>query len=217
MPDYATLRRVMVDTQVRPSDVTKFPVIEAMLHVPREVFLPNDKAAVAYASESVELVPGRTVLAPRTFAKMIDALNVTKDMLVLDLGCGYGYSAAVLAEIAEAVVAVEEVGDLAAEAPGLLSDNGADNVILHEGPLNEGAPEHGPYDAIMIEGGVEELPDGLNSQLKEGGRIACLFMEGRLGTVRIGYKVDGHVNWRYAFNASSPVLPGFEKEASFAL
>ena len=217
MSDYATLRRVMVDTQVRPSDVTKFPIIQAMLTVPREAFLPSDKAEVAYISEPIDIAPDRTVLAARTFAKMIDALNVTNDMLVLDIGCGYGYSAAVLARIAEAVVAVEEDADLAAEAPGILSETGADNVVLHEGPLTNGAPEHGPYDAIILEGGIEELPDGIDAQLKEGGRIACLFVEGRLGTVRIGYKIDGHLNWRYAFNASAPVLPGFAKTRAFAL
>lgn len=217
MSDYATLRRVMVDTQVRPSDVTKFPIIQAMLTVPREAFLPSDKAEVAYISEPIDIAPDRTVLAARTFAKMIDALNVTNDMLVLDIGCGYGYSAAVLARIAEAVVAVEEDADLAAEAPGILSETGADNVVLHEGPLTNGAPEHGPYDAIILEGGIEELPDGIDAQLKEGGRIACLFVEGRLGTVRIGYKIDGHLNWRYAFNASAPVLPGFAKSRAFAL
>ncbi len=217
MSDYARLRRVMVDTQVRPSDVTKFPIIQAMLSVPREAFLPSDKAEVAYISEPIEIAPDRTVLAARTFAKMLDALNVTNDMLVLDIGCGYGYSAAVLAQIAEAVVAVEEDADLASEAPAILSDTGADNVILHEGPLKDGAPEHGPYDAIILEGGVEELPEGIAAQLKEGGRIACLFVEDRLGTVRIGYKIDGHLNWRYAFNASAPVLPGFAAARAFAL
>ena len=129
MSDYATLRRVMVDTQVRPSDVTKFPIIQAMLHVPREAFLPNDKAPIAYNSEPIDIAPGRTVLAARTFAKMIDALNVTNDMLVLDIGSGYGYSAAVLARIAEAVVAVEADEDFLSEAQTTLSDQGADNVI----------------------------------------------------------------------------------------
>ncbi|MHA6326017.1 protein-L-isoaspartate O-methyltransferase family protein [Roseivivax sp. CAU 1753] len=217
MSDYATLRRVMVDTQVRPSDVTKFPIIQAMLTVPREAFLPVDKAKVAYVSDAIDIGPGRTVLAPRVFAKMVDALDVTNDMLVLDIGCGYGYSAAVLAHIAEAVVAVEEDTDLASDAPSILSEHGADNVVLHEGALKDGAPDHGPYDAIMVEGGVETLPDGLADQLKDGGRIACLFVEGQLGTVRIGYKIDGHLNWRYAFNASAPVLPGFAKTRAFAL
>ena len=122
-----------------------------------------------------------------------------------------------ISEIAEAVVAVEEDEHLADEAQQLLTEHHADNVILHRGPLTEGAAEHGPYDAIVIEGGVETVPDTLLAQIKDGGRIACVFQEGRLGVVRVGYKLDGHVTWRFSFNAGAPVLPGFEKETAFAL
>ena len=117
--------------------------------------------------------------------------------------------------MAEAVVAVEEDPDMLREAQALLAEHGADNVVLHHGPLADGAPEHGPFDAIVIEGGVEHLPQALTDQLKEGGRMACLFMEGALGAVRIGYKIDGHMTWRFAFNAGAPVLPGFERHRAF--
>ncbi|SFE65351.1 protein-L-isoaspartate O-methyltransferase family protein [Roseivivax sediminis] len=217
MADDAKRRRMMVDTQIRPADVTKFPIIAAMLKVPREAFLPSDRAAAAYISENVPLTQDRVLLEPRTFAKMLDMLSITGEMLVLDIGCGYGYSAAVIAQIAEAVVAVESDDSLADEAETLLSEHHADNVVLHRGPLTDGAPEHGPYDAILVEGAVEDVPDTLLAQLKDGGRIACLFQEGRLGVVRIGYKLDGHVSWRFGFNAGAPVLPGFEKHTSFAL
>ncbi|MFD1341440.1 protein-L-isoaspartate O-methyltransferase family protein [Litorisediminicola beolgyonensis] len=217
MTDFASRRRMMVDTQVRPSDVTKFPIIAAMLDVPREAFLPSEKAEVAYASENVTLSKGRVVLEPRTFGKMLDALALDDSMLVLDIGSGYGYSAAVIAQIAEAVVAVEEEEDLAREAQDLLAEHHADAVILKEGPMAEGAPEHGPYDAIIIEGGIEVLPEGIADQLKEGGRIACIFMDKALGTVRIGHKLDGHLTWRFAFNAGAPILKGFERKTEFAL
>ncbi|WP_146590023.1 protein-L-isoaspartate O-methyltransferase family protein [Puniceibacterium confluentis] len=217
MSDYATRRRMMVDTQVRPSDVTKFPIINAMLDVPREVFVPRDRVEAAYVSENLDIGAGRVVLEPRTFSKMLDALDLTNNDLVLDLGSGLGYSAAVIARIAEAVVAVEDDADRVKEAQALLSEHHADNVILHEGALTEGAPEHGPYDVIVIEGAVQQVPQTLIDQLKDGGRIACLFMEGALGVVRIGYRTDGIVSWRFAFNASAPVLAGFEKETAFAL
>lgn len=216
MTDFATRRRMMVDTQVRPSDVTKFPIIEAMLKIPREAFVPDGRQEAAYAGRNVRLAEDRVVLEPRTLAKMLDFLNLDTDDLVLDIGTGMGYSSAVIARIAEAVVAVEEDEALAEEAQALLGEH-ADNVILHTGPLADGAAEHGPYDAIVIEGGVEELPSGLSDQLKDGGRIACLFMDGALGTVRIGWKVDGAITWRFAFNAAAPVLPGFKKEVAFAL
>lgn len=217
MTDYAARRTTMVDTQIRPSDVTKFPIIEAMLSIPREEFVHAGLREAAYVGENLDLGRGRVMLEPRTLAKMLDALDVQRDELVLDLGCGLGYSAAVIARLAEAVVAVESDADLADEAQGILSREGADNVILHHGPLAEGAAQHGPYDAVVIEGAVAELPAAVTDQLKDGGRIACLFMEGALGVVRIGYKLDGGISWRFAFNASAPVLEGFERQAAFSL
>ncbi|MFW2543819.1 protein-L-isoaspartate O-methyltransferase family protein [Primorskyibacter sp. 2E107] len=217
MTDFATRRRMMVDTQVRPSDVTEFPIIDAMLTVPREAFVPRERIEAAYADAPVDLGGGRVLLEPRTFSKMLDALNLSNSDFVLDLGAGYGYSAAVIARIAEAVVAVEDDEDRIAEAQTLLTEHHADNVIPYRAALADGAAEHGPYDAIIIEGGVEVLPDGLMDQLKDGGRIAVIFMQNALGTVRIGHKVDGKVNWRFAFNATAAILPGFEKKAAFAL
>ncbi|KUF10360.1 protein-L-isoaspartate O-methyltransferase family protein [Pseudoponticoccus marisrubri] len=217
MSDFATRRRMMVDTQVRPSDVTEFPIIDAMLTVPREAFVPRDRIEAAYMSEHVPLGEDRVLLDPRVFAKMLDALNLTNGDLVLDIGTGLGYSAAVIARIAEAVVAVEDDADRATEAQSLLSEHHADNVVLHTGALTAGAAEHGPYDAILVEGGVEALPEGLTDQLKEGGRMAVIFMENQLGIVRVGHKVDGAMSWRFAFNATAPVLDGFEQAAEFAL
>ncbi|WP_375687259.1 protein-L-isoaspartate O-methyltransferase [Pseudooceanicola sp. LIPI14-2-Ac024] len=216
MADFAARRSTMVDTQVRPSDVTKFPIIDAMLTVPREIFVPSEKREMAYLGENIDLGGGRVLLEPRTLAKMLDVLDIQGDELVMDLGCAQGYSAAVIARMAEAVIAVDEPERLGS-AQDLIGQINADNVVLHEAALTEGAAEHGPYDVIVIEGGVAQLPDALLDQLKDGGRIACLFMEGALGVVRVGYKIDGHVSWRFAFNASAPVLPGFEKQQAFAL
>ena len=106
---------------------------------------------------------------------------------------------------------------MVADAQTVLSDAGADSVIMNAGPLEAGVAEHGPYDVITIQGGVEEVPVAIIHQLKEGGRIAALFMTGALGEVRIGRKIDGQMNWRLAFNASAPVLPGFSKARDFAL
>ncbi|QPM89005.1 protein-L-isoaspartate O-methyltransferase family protein [Pseudooceanicola algae] len=217
MTDYAARRTMMVDAQVRPSDVTKFPIIEAMLAVPREVFVPRDRKEAAYLGENVSLGGNRVLLEPRTLAKMLDALDIQPDELVLDLGAAQGYSAAVISRFAEAVIAVEEQEDLVADSQQILSDLGADNVVLHDAKLAEGAPEHGPYDVILVEGGVAFLPDAITDQLKEGGRIAVLFLEGHLGEVRLGYKVDGKVSWRFSFNAGAPVLPGFERHSAFTL
>ncbi|MFK7752750.1 MAG: protein-L-isoaspartate O-methyltransferase [Sedimentitalea sp.] len=217
MTDFAARRRMMVDTQVRPSDVTKFPIIDAMLSVPREVFVPDAQREAAYADATLDLGDGRVLVEPRTLAKMLDAVDVSNDELVLDIGCGYGYSSAIVARMAQAVVAVEEDADIAQEAQSLLSGIGADNVVLHAGPLAEGAAEHGPYDVILVQGGVENVPAAITDQLKDGGRIACLYMDGALGSLRVGYKSANRISWRFEFNAGAPVLAGFTRQQDFAL
>ncbi len=217
MSEFATRRVMMVDTQVRPSDVTKFPIIDAMLSVPRETFVPGDLREAAYVGENLTLAPGRVVLEPRTLAKLLDALDLQPTELVLNIGCGLGYSAAVIARLAETVVAVEEDEALALDAQRLLSEEGVDNAIVVTGKLAEGSAKCAPYDVITVEGGVEVMPDTILSQLKEGGRIGAVFMDGAVGTARIGYKTNGQLTWRSVFNAAAPVLPGFQKARGFTL
>jgi protein-L-isoaspartate(D-aspartate) O-methyltransferase len=217
MPDYVARRTMMVDTQVRPSDVTKFPIIAALLDVEREAFVPVALAEAAYVGENLTVAPGRVMLEPRSFAKMLDALDIQSGELVLDVGCAFGYSTAVIARLCEAVVAVEEIDGAAAKAQGLLAAKGFDNAHVVAGPLTAGAAKHGPYDVIVIEGAVEQVPQALLDQLKDGGRIGCLFMEAALGLCRIGYKHAGAITWRYAFNAGAPVLPGFARAQEFTL
>ncbi|WP_309666693.1 protein-L-isoaspartate O-methyltransferase [Tabrizicola sp.] len=217
MTEFATRRVTMVDTQVRPSDVTKFPIIDAMLTVPRETYVPRDKREAAYVGENLDIGGGRVVLEPRTLAKLLDALDIQPTEMVLDLGCGLGYSAAVIARLADAVVAVEEDAGLAAEAQRVLSNEGVDNAAVIAGPLAAGAAKHAPYDVITLQGGVETVPDAVLAQLKEGGRIGAVFMDGAVGTAKVGYKIDGAMSWRSLFNAAAPVLSGFRKERGFTL
>lgn len=217
MIDFTANRTMMVDTQIRPSDVTKFPIIDAMLSVKREFFVPEQYRSVAYAGGNIDLGGGRVVLEPRTFAKMLDAVDIKKSELVLDVGCGLGYSSAVMARMCDAVIAVEENSDLAAAAQTALAEQDADNVAVVEGPLHEGAAKHGPYDVITLQGAAGHMPDALLDQLKEGGRIVAVFEDGALGVAKVGYKLDGRVSWRTVFNASAPILPNFEACRAFKL
>lgn len=217
MADFDSRRTMMVDTQVRPSDVTKFPIIEAMLHVPREMFVPPGLREAAYIGENLEIGGGRVMLDPRTLAKMIDALDVQRTDVVLDIGCGLGYSTAVLARLAEVVVAVEDDAARADTAQANLSDTGVDNAAVMTGPLAEGAAKSAPYDAILLQGAVEQVPDAILGQLRDGGRIGCIFAEGAVGIARIGLRTHGQVSWRFAFNAGAPLLPGFARARNFAL
>ncbi|PTV95871.1 protein-L-isoaspartate(D-aspartate) O-methyltransferase [Rhodobacter aestuarii] len=216
MQDFATRRTMMVDTQVRPNDVTKFPIIEAMLTVPREDFVPAGRREAAYVGENIELESGRVLLEPRNFAKMLDAIDIQPADLVLDIGAGMGYSAAVIARMAEAVVALE-TEEMAPKAEAQLAIHDVDNAAVVAGVLSEGAPQHGPYDAIVIEGGVETVPAAIEAQLKEGGRIIAIFMQDALGTVRLGRKIDDVVVWRDVFNAAAPLLEGFTLAKEFVL
>ncbi len=217
MSDFQQRRVMMVDTQVRPSDVTKFPIIDAMLSVPRELYVPADKREAAYMGENLELISGRVMLDARTLAKLLDAMNIQPGELVLDLGAGLGYSTAVIARLAEAVIGVEEDEALANDAQRRLAEEGVDNAHIVRAPLTTGSAKHGPYDVIMVEGGVETVPTAILGQLKDGGRIGCVFMEGALGVARIGWKQENKMSWRFLFNAAAPVLPGFAAARSFTL
>jgi len=207
----------MVDTQIRPADVTKFPIIEAMLQVRREVFVPDNLNETAYADAILDLGHGRVILEPRTFAKMLDAVDIQGNELVLDIGCGLGYSSAVIGKFSEAVVSIEENEAMAAEAEANLAAEGCLNVAVVQGSLAQGAAQHAPFDVIVVQGAVERMPAALIEQLAEGGRIVAVFSQKGQGAVRVGYKTDGQMSWRFACNAFAPVLKGFMAERSFAL
>ena len=215
MTDYKTARTAMVDCQIRPSDVTKYTIIEAFLTTPREAYVPSEKRPVAYAGDHIALNNGRTMLDARTFAKMLDTLNVQPDELVLDLGCGLGYSTAVLASMAEAVVAIESDTQMATEAAATLTEQSVDNAYVTTGVLTEGNKKNGPYDVIILQGSVDQIPETLIDQLKDGGRVCAIFRDQNYGECRIGYKSHKKLSWRSVFNASAPMINGFETKAEF--
>jgi len=215
MADFAERRRVMVDTQVRPSDVTSFPILDAMLNVPREAFVPDALRDLAYVGGPMIVAPARQLMEPRNIAKILEALDVTPADLVLEIAPGLGYTTALLARLAEAVVAVEEDAALAAEAEAALSAQSVDNAAVLTAPLTQGSAKNGPYDVIVAFGGVEEMPQALIDQLKDGGRIMAVFMQGPLGEARLGRKLGGAISWRMEFNATAPVLPGFARQPGF--
>lgn len=215
MTDYKTARTAMVDCQVRPSDVTKYPILEALLSIPREAYVPDTMRPIAYAGEHISLGNGRTLLDARTFAKMLDALNVQPNEMVLDLGCGLGYSTTVLASMAEAVVAVESNTDMANAASDILSEQSVDNAFVTSADLTTGNAKNGPYDVIILQGSVETIPDTLTAQLKDNGRICAIFQDGNNGECRIGYKSNDKISWRAVFNATAPIINGFETKKDF--
>lgn len=217
MTDFEAARQAMVDCQVRPADVTRYAIIEAMLAVPRERFVPKAKIEIAYAGCEIPLAPGRALLEPRTLAKMLEAARIGAQDLVLDLAPGTGYSTAVIARMAEAVIAIEPDAGLAETAQTLLSQVEADNAVVTAGDPAAGDPDHGPYDVIFVNGAVETLPEALGTQLKEGGRLVALFhLGGASGQCHVMTKSGGRLSRRYVFDAGAPVLDGFRKAEAFA-
>jgi protein-L-isoaspartate(D-aspartate) O-methyltransferase len=216
MTDFAAAREAMVDTQVRTADVTRYSIIDAMLRVPRELFVPKARRDVAYAEAEIPLAAGRAMPTPRTLSKMLDAAAITRSDLVLEIAPGTGYSTAVIARMAAAVVAVELDAGLCAQATEALQKLEVINAVVSEGDPAAGDPEHGPYDVIFVNGAVEQVPEALTNQLKDGGRLVTIFNEHGVGQCRIVLRVGDTISMRYAFDAPAPLIPGFETKRAFA-
>ncbi len=215
--DFASLRTKMVDGQVRTTDVTSTPLLDAMLGVERERFVPSARRKLAYIDDDIEIAPGRYLMQPSPFARIVQLASVRPGDFVLDIGTGTGYSAAILSRLAGAVVALEEDGGLAATAQETLAALGYDNVAVVEGRLADGYGAEAPYDVIVVEGAVDKLPATLFDQLKEDGRLVVVEGLGNSAVARLFVKQDGVTRSRRAFNASVRPLPGFHTEPAFVL
>jgi protein-L-isoaspartate(D-aspartate) O-methyltransferase len=218
MIDYAVQRANMVDSQVRPADITDRRIIRAMLAVPREAFAPPDAKSISYADDHLVVGAGRLprfVLAPRTFAKLVQLLAIGEQDLVLDVGCATGYSTAVLARLAGRVIGLEEDVGLAERARRTLEQLQVANVDVRSGSLAQGCAAAGPFDAILINGCIEARPDALLDQLKDGGRLAAVESSARYGRATLWRRIGSAFDSRPAFDAAAPMLPGFKAEAGF--
>lgn len=221
MTDSKQQRINMVESQVRPSDITDRRIIRAMLDVPREAFVPRSLQALAYMDGSVAVVEPagggseRFLLAPRTFAKLVQLAEIGPDAIVLDVGCATGYSTAVLARLAKAVVAVEVDSALAARATQTLRQLGAHNAIVIEGALEKGAPAHAPFGAILLNGAVPRVPEELLGQLKDGGRLVAVIADGAFGRAQVWRRTAKVFDARPVFDAGAEPLPGFARQADF--
>lgn len=214
--NFEDARRIMVDSQLRPNRVTNEAVLAAMGSLPREQFVPEAQRPVAYVDEDLAIAPGRCIMEPLILARLVQAAAPKPGELCLVVGAGTGYSAAVFARICDTVFALESDGALAASTSALLSDLVLDNIVIVEGALREGLPKEGPYDVIMVNGGVEVLPDALTDQLAEGGRMVTVMVdEAGVGRATLIGRGATGISQRVLFDASIPVLPEFEKEAGF--
>lgn len=218
--DYAVARRNMVESQVRPSDVTDRRIIRAMAEIPRELFLPEPVRALAYMDGPIPLGPGaegtaRAMLDPRTFAKLAQAAQIEPTAAVLDVGAATGYSSAVLARLGRSVVALEADAALAGTARETLARIGAERIQVVTGALAEGWSDEGPYDAIIVEGAVETMPPELLDQLKDGGRLVAILARNGAGRATIWRREGSVFGAQDVFDANGVVLPGFAQAPAF--
>ncbi len=218
MVDFARQRQVMVDGQVRVNDVTDPRIIEAMLTLPREQFVPRSRVELAYIDEDIEIkeafgaAPARYLMEPMTLAKLAQALEIEPNDRALVVGCATGYSAALLASLASEVIALESEEALAAEARRILKQR---NITVVSGALTAGWPYSAPYNAILIDGSVEFVPDSITAQLADGGRLVAVVGTGRAAKALVYVKSGTVVSARPLFDAAIPTLPGFARPPQF--
>jgi protein-L-isoaspartate(D-aspartate) O-methyltransferase len=218
--DSVVQRKNMVDSQVRPSDVTDRRIAQAMLDVPRELFVPEAKRSVAYMDDNL-VVAGeggrapRVLLAPRTLAKMIQSFGLDADAAVLDVAPATGYSTAVLARMVRRVVAIECDEKLAAQAAAVLPTLGATHAEVHVGALDLGFATRGPYDGVLVGGKISDAPAALLNQLKDGGSLVAIVDINGVGKVCEWRRFSTNFDRRILFDAEAPILPGFERAAEF--
>ncbi len=215
MQDYAAARRHMVDSQIRPNHMTDERIMEAMGRIPREKFVPPSLKGVAYVDEDIQIAPGRYLMEPQVVARMIQAAAIEPTDAVLEIGCATGYASALLAQLAESVVAVESDKALAEKATATLAELDITNVAVVEGSLEDDYSRQGPFDVVFIDGAVERLPDNWIKALGDGGRLVCVEVINGVGRAVLYTKAAGVPGRRVLFDARTPVLAGFERAAAF--
>jgi protein-L-isoaspartate(D-aspartate) O-methyltransferase len=220
MMDFVAARRMMVDGQVRTSDVTDLRLIAAMLEIPRERFLPQEQAALAYLDRDVPVGAAgeggpRRLLKPMVLAKLMQAAEPGEDDHVLDVGCATGYSSALLGRLAGSVTALEQDPALAQRATDILREIGAANVRVVTAGLSAGWPAAAPYDVIFLNGATEVAPKALLHQLKPGGRLVCVLGRAPNGRAMLYRSAGAEPSGRPIFDAAAPVLPGMARPEAF--
>lgn len=214
--DFAAARRNMVESQLRTNRVTEPLLLAAMSEIPRERFVPEGRTALAYVDEDLPIGSGRYLMEPMVLGRLLQEARPDKDDAALCIGCGTGYSAAVLARLCGAVVALESDAGFAEKASAIFANLGIDNAVVVGGPLDEGWPKEAPYDVIIFDGAVASVPSTVLDQLGEGGRLVAVRRRGNgVGRGTLWLKRGGVVSHRDLFDASVPILPGFENRTGF--
>ena len=214
--DFAAARHNMVESQIKPNRVTDTLVMDALAELPREKFVPKALQGIAYVDEAIDIGGGRHLMETWVLARLLQTAEVQTDDIALIIGCGSGYEAAVMAYIANTVVALESDENMATQANGTLSELSIDTVAVVNGGLVQGYSRQAPYDVIFINGAVPEIPERLSSQLAEGGRLVAIVGEGAYGKGTLVTRYNDVITSRVVFDAGTPTLPEFEQDSHFS-
>jgi protein-L-isoaspartate(D-aspartate) O-methyltransferase len=219
MSDLSIARQKMVDCQVRPSDVTDIRIIDAMLAIPREAFVPKAQRSLAYLDLDIDVSEGaavkRFLLRPAVTAKILQAADISEADNVLVVGCATGYLAALAAQLARRVTATECDSSVAAKARDALAALAVQNVTVKTAPVPEGDSANAPFDVILLNGTAEIAPENIYRQLKEGGRLVGTFALAGPQRAMVVTETHGDFGHRALFDTAIPVLPGLERPAAF--
>ncbi len=214
--DFAAARANMVDCQLRPNKVKEARLLHAFESVPRELFVPETQRSIAYVDEDLQVGSGRYLIEPMVLARLLQAAEITPEDLVLEIGGASGYGTAVLSHLGATIVSLESHKDMAATAAEAQAEVGIDNVLMVEGPLDQGYGKQAPYNVIVINGAVGEIPEGITDQLAEGGRLVTVIREDAgPGQAVLVQRRGANFSSRVLFDAATPLLPEFERTPGF--
>ncbi len=216
MIDYAAARLNMVESQIRPNKVTDEAILDALLAVPRESFVPPALRGAAYVDDDIPLGGNRYIMEPMVLARLLQLAAIGPADSVLEVGCATGYGTAVLARLARTVFAVESDPVLARQAATRLRELDGNNATVIEGRLEDGYPDRAPYDVILLAGAAAAIPETITRQLAEGGRLVTVLKPGAgMGQAILMKRCGGMLSMRPVFDAAVPFWPGFQREPSF--
>ena len=216
MVDFSTARLNMVESQIRTNKVTDERILDALETIPREAYVPKARRGICYIDEDLPIGGGRYLMEPMVLARLLQEARIGSQDVVLDVGCATGYSCAVLARLAATVVGVECDASLAESANEVLSEQGIDNAVVIQDPLGDGYPKQAPYNVIVLEGAVAEVPKQIQDQLADGGRLVAVIRKGEgMGRAILMLRNGEVISSRVLFDAATPYLPGFEIKEQF--
>lgn len=213
--DFAAARYKMVQNQLRTNRVTDPLIIAAMSELPRERFLTESMRGIAYVDEDIALGGGRFLVEPLACALLLQAAAIDADDVVLDVGCGPGYLAAIAARMASVVVALESDEALAAQATATLAGLDLNTATVVTGPLRDGWAEQAPYDVIVFGGAVAKVPARFFEQLADGGRLMAVVTEDGVGRGTLFLRCGDSISVRPLFDSAVPMLPEFAPQPVF--